>query len=385
MLVFVLGAFSAGVTAQFRENANRTIGQVIITEKLKSGADSQIPVDFTEELLGTKGLKDHIIGYNVETEAPRYFTLLYEGELRTEGDRLTLIGINKTLDKDWEGATTKIEEGRVFKNGKKEVIIDSRLVGAAQFDVDIGDKIEISLNLGGTVIKNMTIVGIYSQEDNGAPDFVPRSFYLYTDIDVVWDLLEEAGESDEKYYTSISVAFDAESTEKTNDYVDIINEKSEDGDWDPTYVTAVSLGAFFESIEESLSIIDTFTSVIGLITALAGGMAIIVTQLMSVMSRMKEFAILKATGWKNRHIFANVIYESLTLGLIGAAIGLGLGTILITVLGSDVSPLGASSAIVTVEGVLEVLAYALSLGIIGGLYPGIKAARVRPVVVLKGA
>jgi putative ABC transport system permease protein len=102
------------------------------------------------------------------------------------------------------------------------------------------------------------------------------------------------------------------------------------------------------------------------------------------MARMKEFAILKSTGWKNRHIFENVIFESLTLGLLGALIGIVVGGILITALSGENSLFGTASAIITIEGIIEVIAYAVGLGIIGGLYPGIKAARVRPVVVLKG-
>jgi len=100
--------------------------------------------------------------------------------------------------------------------------------------------------------------------------------------------------------------------------------------------------------------------------------------------QLKEFAILKSTGWKNRHIFKDVIYESLTLGILGAVIGLSIGVGLIYLLGGGLLPFGGISAIITWRGIIEVIAYALGLGIIGGLYPGVKASRVRPVVVLKG-
>jgi putative ABC transport system permease protein len=385
MLVFVLGAFSAGVSSQFRENVAESVGQVQITEKLKSGSESQLPINITEQLFNTEDIEENLNKYNLEAEAPIYFTINYVGEdqLNNEGDRVILKGLNKSLDQNWEGPTTKIEQGRVFENGKKEIIVDSRLLDVAQFNIDIGSELEINLNIPGTETENLTIVGYYSQEDNGAPDFVPRQYSLYMDIEVLWDLLDES-EEETNYYSTITLSFDAETTEETNRYVEIINNNSEDGEYDPTYLSAVSVGAFFESIEESLGIIEAFTGVIGLITVIAGGMAIIVTQLMNVSSRMKEFAILKATGWKNRHIFQNVIYESLTLGAVGALIGLGLGAFFINFLGSEASPLGAASAIITIEGIIEVIAYALGLGVIGGLFPGIKASRVRPVKVLKG-
>lgn len=383
MLVFVLGSFSAGVSTQFSENLQKTVGQVTITEKLKRGADSQLSLDFPDQLFEYDNISDNLIRYNVEAEAPIFFMIDYWDELQNDGDRLIVKGINLTLDKEWEGPTTKIIKGRSFNESRREVIVDSRLAEAADFNVSIGQTLDFGLNLGGTETEEVTIVGAYEQEDNGAPDFVPRDYYVYIEIEVLWEILEEA-DLDTDYYSSITLNFNSETNEETAKYVNFINNRSEEGEFDPTFVSAVSVGAFFESIEESLGIITAFTSIIGLITALAGGMAIIVTQLMSVTSRLKEFAILKSTGWKNRHIFLNVVYESLTLGLLGAAIGLGLGFTLITLLSTGASPFGAASATISVDAIIQVVAYALTLGIVGGLYPGIKASRVRPVVVLKG-
>jgi putative ABC transport system permease protein len=383
MLVFVLGSFSAGVSTQFSDNLQKTVGQVTLTEKLKRGSESQIPLDFPNQLLEYDNISEHLIRYTVESEAPIIFTFDYWDDIGEDGNRLIVKGINLTLDQAWEGPSTKIIEGRVFKENELEVIVDSRLSRVAEFNVSVGQTLELFLNPGGTETFEVKIVGVYEQEDNGAPDFVPRDYYLYMDIGSLWTILEE-NDLDTDYYSSITLNFDSETSEETTKYVNFINNRSEEGEFDPTFISAVSVGAFFESIEESLGIITAFTSIIGFITALAGGMAIIVTQLMSVTSRLKEFAILKSTGWKNRHIFLNVVYESLTLGFLGAIIGLGLGFVLILLLGSGASPFGAASATVSTDAIVQVVVYALSLGIIGGLYPGIKAARVRPVVVLKG-
>jgi putative ABC transport system permease protein len=383
MLVFVLSAFNAGVSRQFEENFLQVVGQVEVTEKLKQGSESKLMLDFPNDLIATEGIGNSIIAYNVETQLPNYFTLDYVGEMLNDADTLVLIGLNKTLDENYGGATSKLISGRIFGQNKKEIIIDSRLLDVAKFSVNLGDDLEINLNLGGTEKDNLKIVGVYEQEDLGAPTFVPRQYYAYTDIETAWQLLEDAGEETDTY-SKITIQFDAKDNDETNLFVEKINNNSEDGLYDPLFVAAYSLGAFFEAIEDTFGIIGAFIGIVGFIATIAGGMAIIVTQLMSVTSRMKEFAILKATGWKNRHIFLNVIYESLTLGLAGALIGLGLGMIFILALSSGTSPFGTASAIVTIEGLIEIIAYALILGVIGGLYPGIKAARVRPVIVLKG-
>ncbi len=385
MLVFVIGAFTAGVRSQFNQNLNQTIGLIEIIEKDQAGSNSHLPVNTPDALFNTPEVGQFITDYNVETQAPLYFTSNYSGSnnLQNAGDSLTLYGLNLTLDQAWEGPTSKILEGKVFNSGVKEIIIDSRLANVAKFPVSIGDTIIISLDPGGINTISLTIVGIYDQEDLGAPPFVPREYYIYVDIGVIWELLDNAGEQS-NIYSSIDLRFDVKTTEETEAFVEKFNEYSESNGYEPTYIVAFALASFFESIEETFGIFDAFASIIGLITVIAGGMAIIVTQLMSVTARMKEFAILKATGWKNRHIFKDVIFESLTLGLLGAGIGMGFGSFLIYLLGSGFSPFGGVVAIITLEGVIEVLAYALGLGVIGGLYPGIKASRVRPVVVLKG-
>ena len=380
MLVFVIGAFTAGVSAQFQQNLTETIGLVEVVERGNLGANSHLPLNITTELFNTPDVGEYIISYNVETQAPVSYTLGYSDKLNTVGDSLSLIGLNYTLDQEWGGPTTKIINGRIFNLGENETIIDSRLIDDAQFPVSIGDTVEIDL---GFTNASLTIVGIYDQEDNGAPDFVPREYYIYIDIVTVWEFLNKSGD-ETNIYTSVSLRFNVKTTEATEQFVKIINDYSDASGYFPTEVTAFALASFFESIEETFGIFDAFAGIIGFITVLSGGTAIVVTQLMSVTARLKEFAILKSTGWKNRHIFSNVIYESLTLGLLGAGIGLTLGSFLVLLLSSGNSPFGGASAIITIEGIIEVVAYALGLGILGGLYPGIKASRIRPIVVLKG-
>ena len=383
MLVFVIGAFTSGVSAQFQDNLNRTLGVVSVTEKLRGGADSNLPLTLPQDILDTPDVGGNVLSYNLETQVPDYFTSEYWANLSTFGDRLILKGLNSTTDGNWGGPTTKIIEGRNFEPNQNETILDSRLVNIADFPVTIGSNLTINLDLSGNKTSILTIVGIYEQEDIGAPSFVPRDYYIFTDIQSTWNLLSIATEPS-NIYTLISLRFNVKGHEDTDKFVDLINDYSEADGYAPVYVTAFSLASFLREIEDTFAIFDAFTSILSFIVVLSGGMAIIVTQLMSVSSRMKEFAILKSTGWKNRHIFKDVIYESLTLGILGAVIGLSIGSVLIYILGGGLLPFGGVAAIITWRGIVEVIAYALGLGIIGGLYPGIKASRVRPVVVLKG-
>lgn len=382
MLVFVVGAYTAGVQFQFKSNLTRSLGIVNVIEESQFGPNSHLPLNITDDLLNTPEVGDFILDYNVETQAPYSYTAEYFDKLANSGDRLAVVGLNKTLDENWRGFTTRIIKGRNFEIGQNETIISSRLSEIADFPVSIGDKIKLSLNLIGNLTLNLTIVGIYEQVEDGTPPFVPRDYVIYTDIQTIWDARNQS-EDITNIYTLISLRFDVSNHEETAELVEQINDFSNTGGYEPLYVSAFALFAFYEAIEENLQIIYSFTSILGGITALAGGMAIIVGQLMSVSSRMKEFAILKATGWKNTHIIINIILESLTLSLLGAGIGLIIGSSLIFFLSGNLSPFGNTPIIITWQGIIEVILYALALGVFGGLYPGIKASRIRPVKVLK--
>jgi putative ABC transport system permease protein len=383
MLMLVLGAFSAGVKAQFDENFSKLAGVVEVTQANRQGWQSNMPLDTVQKLLNANFGSD-IRKHNVFFEMSTDYVLLYSDKLSLAGNRLSITGLNIGIDKEWEGSTTKIIEGRMFNPGAREIIIDSRLKDVAEFDVNVGKTFTLYLN--GTLLGekvDVNIVGVYQQDDSGAPDFVPRSYFMYMDINVAWEIATEA-ENPSNFYTKIDLRFPGESNEQTQGYVDAIKQLSNDG-YFGIAITAFSLTGFQDALEETFSLFDSFITIISLITAIAGGMGIIVSQLMSVMERMKEFAILKSTGWKNSDVFKNIVYESLTMGVLGAAIGITLGSVLIFVLNSGVGPFGgAAQAIVTPLLVIQVLAFALGIGLVGGIYPALKASRVRPVIVLKG-
>jgi putative ABC transport system permease protein len=385
MLVFVVGAYSAGVQAQFNDNLTRTLGIVNIIEEseiLIPTPDSELPLTIIDDLQNTNEVGEFIIDYNVECQTPYSYTTEYWDKLENTDDKLIVVGLNKSLDQDWRGFTTRITQGRNFEIGQNETIISSRLANIADFPVSIGSKIKLNLDLIGNKTLNLTIVGIYEQIEDGTPPFVPRDYPIYTDIQTVWDARNQSGDTT-NIYTMVSLRFNVKSHGDTLNLVDRINNFSKSGGYDPTYISAYSLYAFYESIEQNLEIIDSFTAILGIITALAGGMAIIVGQLMSVSSRMKEFAILKATGWKSKHIMSNIMLESLTLSLLGAGGGLAIGALLIFLLSGNITAFGNTPIIITVPGIIQVVIYAVLLGVLGGLYPGIKASKVRPVKVLK--
>ncbi len=141
-----------------------------------------------------------------------------------------------------------------------------------------------------------------------------------------------------------------------------------------------------ETADDSLSFWDkisrilmmAFPGLVG-IALIVGGMVIMNIMLMSVAERTREIGIRKALGARRRDILFQILVEGATLSGAGALAGIGIGIALAMIVRA-VSPLPAalSPFWITFGALLGV-----SVGVIAGIYPANRAARMDPVVALR--
>jgi len=115
------------------------------------------------------------------------------------------------------------------------------------------------------------------------------------------------------------------------------------------------------------------------ISLVVGGMVIMNIMLVSVMERTREIGMRMAIGARRRDIILQVLVEGATLSGAGALIGITIGLALAKLIAA-VTPLPAAVAPFFI-GLSIVLG--AGVGIIAGLYPAIRAARLDPVVALR--
>jgi putative ABC transport system permease protein len=110
-----------------------------------------------------------------------------------------------------------------------------------------------------------------------------------------------------------------------------------------------------------------------------GGIVIMNIMLMSVNERTREIGIRKSLGARQRDIRRQFMVEAILLSTLGGAIGIAGGALLAQLI-STVSPLPAR---VTLWSVGVALALGAGTGIIFGVYPASRAARLDPITALR--
>jgi putative ABC transport system permease protein len=105
--------------------------------------------------------------------------------------------------------------------------------------------------------------------------------------------------------------------------------------------------------------------------------------IMSVFTRIREIAILRVSGFSNTQIAGMIFGESAIVSVLGAIVGLCIGTAFLFALKFVPALHGYVDTSVQPLVVLIVIVLALLTGVAGALYPAIYAMRVRAVEALR--
>jgi putative ABC transport system permease protein len=131
--------------------------------------------------------------------------------------------------------------------------------------------------------------------------------------------------------------------------------------------------------EEASRVMTNLLAAIASVSLLVGGIGIMNIMLVSVTERTREIGLRMAVGARSRDILWQFLVEAVTLALIGGALGIGVG------LGGAhaLSYFAEWQTLIAPESIVVAFGVATTVGVVFGLYPARRAARLDPIEALR--
>ena len=133
------------------------------------------------------------------------------------------------------------------------------------------------------------------------------------------------------------------------------------------------------------AVTGTFTLLLGAIggiSLLVGGIGIMNIMLVSVNERTREIGIRKAVGARRQDIMVQFLIESMALTGIGGILGILLGWS-ITLVVALIPQASGLVLVITTGTVIIAVGVSVAIGVVFGLYPAMRAARLHPIQALR--
>ncbi len=277
--------------------------------------------------------------------------------------------INGTTDEYPETSGITVARGRYFNEQED---IDARTV--VVLGPDVADRLFPSLDpIGQEVrLKNRpyTVIGVLSRRGK-----VLGLFNL--DNMVMMPMQTYFGAYGKRRSVSINVqAKDKESADKAMEEVQRIMRQRHrlPVDQENDFETSTN-ESMAKSLNDMSNVITAATFGVCVLSLLVGGIGILNIMLVSVTERTREIGVRKALGARRGRILLQFATEAVVLALVGGVLGLGLG---LGLAGLGRWALGLYTA-VPIWAVVVSLAMSSGVGVVFGIYPAARAARLDPV------
>ncbi|MCO4772855.1 MAG: ABC transporter permease [Deltaproteobacteria bacterium] len=288
------------------------------------------------------------------------------------------MGVDPAAESNLTGMADRVTEGAWLSSSAPSAVIGYRL--ARDLKLAVGDELLVVTNaLDGSIGDRVyPVVGIYKTTnlalDDGAMFPLPVAQELLVLDDAIHEIVlltEDADTIDEKLDGLTALVGDEVMLRPW---------------WEISPETVQMLGL------QGVTILMFAVIIIGISAFL-----IINTLLMSVYERTREFGVLAAVGTRPRQIVGLVLAESFLLATLSALIGLGLGLPLDYYLATKGLDLGMEEgfqlsgvvldphvyAEVTPDTVIVPVLALFLVGVVGGLWPAIRASRLDPVTAIR--
>jgi len=295
----------------------------------------------------------------------------------------------------------EIEEGRMFQNKKSEIVMSksmTQLFGKDK-ELKVGDTLYIQ-RLDGKLIKT-TLVGILREGESSNVMSQVTSLSIAGPVDPyytsyfgsnVGGILKRVT----AYGLLYASATDKEHVDEAKDQIlnylntksDAMNYKDKNSDF-----VVITQQYIVSKVDQIMSVMSMLITSIALVSLVVGGIGIANIMFATVTERTREIGTMMAVGAKRRYIMSLFLYQSAMIGLFGGVLGVILGAsggaFIIQVLNQYMVEFGGRFSagniplVYSIQWFLIAVFFGVMIGIVAGVLPARKAAKMDPVVALR--
>lgn len=136
-----------------------------------------------------------------------------------------------------------------------------------------------------------------------------------------------------------------------------------------------NLKSIMETMEQTTGTLTLFLGAVAAISLVVGGIGIMNIMLVSVTERTREIGIRKALGATYFVIVTQFLIEAVVISLMGGLIGIALGIGASKLIGLA----SGMSTVISVPTIVLSFAFSMAIGLVFGIYPARKAAKLNPI------
>ena len=136
-----------------------------------------------------------------------------------------------------------------------------------------------------------------------------------------------------------------------------------------------NMNSIMETMEETTGTLTLFLGAVAAISLVVGGIGIMNIMLVSVTERTREIGVRKALGATYNVIVTQFLIEAIVISLMGGIIGIILGV------GSSklIGMASGMSTVISIPTIVMSFAFSVAIGLVFGIYPARKAAKLNPI------